>query len=179
MMEKPVSDRAATIMDAAERRIRRSGYEGFSFREIAEEVGVKSASVHYHFPTKELLAAAVARRYADRFVAGLEASIRTGLGPVEACSLAFGRSFHDDGRVCLCAALGAFAEALSDDVAAEVRRFFNLTLDTLTTHGVSRPQAIHALAALEGAMVMARALSDPHVLDEVIAQLSQGAPEAR
>ncbi|WP_157628311.1 helix-turn-helix domain-containing protein, partial [Ensifer sp. BR816] len=46
-------------MDAAEERIRRAGYSGFSFREIAADVGVKSASVHYHFPTKERLAAAV------------------------------------------------------------------------------------------------------------------------
>jgi TetR/AcrR family transcriptional repressor of nem operon len=54
------------ILDAAEARIRRGGYSGFSFREIAVDVGVKSSSVHYHFPTKEMLAAAVARRYTDR-----------------------------------------------------------------------------------------------------------------
>src|SRR3712207_8206920 len=43
---------AERIMDAAERRIRAAGYGGFSFRELAAEVGVKSASVHHHFPTK-------------------------------------------------------------------------------------------------------------------------------
>ena len=52
----------AAIMDAAERRMRIGGFNGFSFREIAADVGVKSASVHYHFPTKENLAAAVTRR---------------------------------------------------------------------------------------------------------------------
>ena len=50
------------IMDAAERRIRELGYNGFSFRDIAADVGIKSASVHHHFPTKPALAAAVARR---------------------------------------------------------------------------------------------------------------------
>ena len=39
---------------------------GFSFRELAADVGVKSSSVHYHFPTKEALAAAVIRRWAER-----------------------------------------------------------------------------------------------------------------
>ena len=43
---------AAAIMDAAERRMRIGGFNGFSFREIAADVGVKSSSVHYHFPTK-------------------------------------------------------------------------------------------------------------------------------
>jgi TetR/AcrR family transcriptional repressor of nem operon len=54
---------AESIMDAAERRIRLGGFNGFSFREVAADVGVKSSSVHYHFPTKERLAAAVVHRY--------------------------------------------------------------------------------------------------------------------
>src|ERR1700727_3456870 len=53
-----MSDIAAAIMDAAERRMRLSGFYGFSFREIASDVGVKSSSVHYPLPTKEKLAAA-------------------------------------------------------------------------------------------------------------------------
>src|SRR5437899_1576737 len=60
-----MSDVATAIMDAAERRIRLGGFNGFSFREIAADVGVKSSSVHYHFPTKEKLAAAVIHRYTD------------------------------------------------------------------------------------------------------------------
>ncbi len=58
-----MSDVAAAIMDAAERRMRKGGFSGFSFREIAADVGVKSSSVHYHFPTKENPAAAVIQRY--------------------------------------------------------------------------------------------------------------------
>jgi TetR/AcrR family transcriptional regulator, transcriptional repressor for nem operon len=50
---------AEAIMDAAELRMRGGGFNGFSFREIADDVGIKSSSVHYHFPTKEKLAAAV------------------------------------------------------------------------------------------------------------------------
>jgi TetR/AcrR family transcriptional repressor of nem operon len=54
-------------MDLAEAHIRNAGYAGFSFRALAAEIGIKSASVHHHFPTKATMAAAVARRYADRF----------------------------------------------------------------------------------------------------------------
>src|ERR1700721_1374918 len=54
-------------MDLAEAHIRSAGYGGFSFRALAAEIGIKSASVHHHFPTKATMAAAVAQRYADRF----------------------------------------------------------------------------------------------------------------
>src|SRR6266404_5647499 len=58
-------------MDLAEADIRKAGYAGFSFRDLAAEIGIKSASVHYHFPTKATMAAAVARRYGDRFLAAV------------------------------------------------------------------------------------------------------------
>jgi TetR/AcrR family transcriptional regulator, transcriptional repressor for nem operon len=57
------------LMDLAEIRIRDAGYGGFSFRNLAADAGIKSASVHNHFPTKALMTAAVARRSADRFFA--------------------------------------------------------------------------------------------------------------
>ena len=60
-----MSDIKTAIMDAAERRMQLGGFGGFSFRELAADVGVKSSSVHYHFPTKEALAAAVIRRCAE------------------------------------------------------------------------------------------------------------------
>ena len=60
-----MSDMKAAIMDAAERRMQTGGFGGFSFREIAVDVGIKSSSVHHHFPTKEELAAAVIRRWAE------------------------------------------------------------------------------------------------------------------
>ena len=49
------------ILKITEEMVRRGGYNGFSFREIAKQVGIKSSSVHYHFPTKEDLGVAVAK----------------------------------------------------------------------------------------------------------------------
>ncbi len=71
---EPPATRANEILDAAERFARTVGYNGFSFRDIAAEIGIKSASVHYHFPTKGDLGAALARRYADRFFERLGAA---------------------------------------------------------------------------------------------------------
>jgi AcrR family transcriptional regulator len=57
-----VKETAERLMDLAEVHIRSAGYDGFSFRALAAEIGIKSASVHHHFPTKATKAAAVARR---------------------------------------------------------------------------------------------------------------------
>lgn len=167
-----MNETANAIMDAAERRIREAGYSGFSFREIAADVGVKSSSVHYHFPTKEALAAAVARRYADRFAEAVDRQVSGGCDLVEAWQRVFRRALHEDGRMCLCGALGATSRDLAPEVAAEVRRFFECGLEKLVAGGVTRDKAIRVLAILEGAMLVANVLDDPASFDLATAALS-------
>lgn len=167
-----MSDRTQAIMDAAERRIRRAGYSGFSFREIAADVGVKSSSVHHHFPTKESLAAAVARRYTDRFETAVEHELAGGAAPLEAWRRVFGRALVGDGRMCLCGALAAVSADLPREVAVEARRFFERGLEMLTGRGgLSRDQATRTLAVLEGAMLVATALGDTKVFNQATAEM--------
>ncbi len=163
-------------MDAAERRIREAGYNGFSFRDLAADVGVKSASVHHHFPTKAALGAAVARRYADRFLGAVEGERGDRL--VAAWRAAFRRALREDGRMCLCGVLGAEAGALPPEVAAEARRFFERGAEALArAHGggpgdaAARDAGLRVLATLEGAMLIARALGDPEAFDRATAAL--------
>ena len=70
-----MNERASQIIDSAIRMIRAGGYHSFSFRQIAAELGIKSASIHYHFPTKEDLGVALTKRYTENFVASLIASV--------------------------------------------------------------------------------------------------------
>lgn len=56
-------DMHEALMAAAKATVQARGYNALSFRELAKEVGIKSASVHYHFPTKGDLGAALARRH--------------------------------------------------------------------------------------------------------------------
>src|SRR5258708_23937170 len=94
-------------MDLAEGHIRHAGYRGFSFRELAAELGIKSASVHHHFPTKATLAAAVVRRYADRFLATVPSlPNKTGDDAISAYLSAFRKALARDRRLCPCGALG-------------------------------------------------------------------------
>ena len=70
-----MDDAKTAIMNAAERRMQLGGFNGFSFREIAADIGIKSSSVHYHFPTKEDLAAAVIRRWSGRTSKNIDAAL--------------------------------------------------------------------------------------------------------
>src|ERR1700761_352664 len=102
-----MSDVAIAIMDAAERRMRGGGFNGFSFREIAGDVGIKSSSVHYHFPTKEKLAAAVVHRYTDRLGEKVDAAVAKGADPYEMLASAFRGTVHSANRMCPVTVLAA------------------------------------------------------------------------
>jgi len=161
------------ILDAAEARARRGGYNAFSFRELAEDVGVKSASVHYHFPTKPDLAEALTRRYAERARERLgDPAELTAKEAVARVTALFRDALIKDDRMCLCGLFGAERDVLPPAVDAAVASFFKLILDYLRTDfsdgtRVGAPEAI--LARLEGALILSRSLRDPAVFDAAIA----------
>ena len=166
MDERIMRDR---ILDAAEARARTGGYHGFSFRELADDVGVKSSSIHYHFPTKGDLGAALAKRYATR--AGDYLGDPAVLGPVEAVdrlSQLFRDALVRDDKMCLCGLFGAEHDSLPPEVAAATGDFFRLVLGYLSTAfgpawAGDAPAAI--LARLEGALIIARTLDDASLFE--------------
>jgi TetR/AcrR family transcriptional regulator, transcriptional repressor for nem operon len=168
-----MSEVADAILDAAERRIRKGGFHGFSFREIAHDVGIKSSSVHYHFSTKETLSAAVIRRYTDRVALLIDRMFVVTPDPVKVWTSAFRETLNSPDRMCPCAVLGATARDLPAEVAAEVQRFFKMCLDKLVVQGVTEDQADQLLATVTGALVVANALNDVAAYDRGIAPLLQ------
>ena len=61
------TSKADEILEVGQELIQTVGYDGFSYRDIADRVGIKSASVHYYFPAKTDLAEAVAEQYRTEF----------------------------------------------------------------------------------------------------------------
>jgi len=115
------------ILAAAERRIRAAGYNAVSFREIAAEVGVKSASVHCYFPQKQGLGAVLVRRYSQIFTAELGQISTTPKSP-ETMFRSYLQLHLDvlviDQLICLCAILGAVFIGFPEKINVEMRRFF-------------------------------------------------------
>jgi TetR/AcrR family transcriptional regulator, transcriptional repressor for nem operon len=175
---------ADAILDAAERMTQALGYNGVSFRDLAAAVGIKSASVHYHFPTKGALAAAVARRYTDRLVSLLETIDVRSRDPKQALApyvAIFRSTLEQDGRMCLCGMLAAETDAIPQEVQVEVQRFVKLNVQWISSaiaraSGAAatsvrvREHAMAVFAALEGAMLVARATGQISTFDAIAAK---------
>lgn len=176
---------AENIKDLAEGYIRSRGYNSFSFREIANDLGIKSASVHYHFPTKSDLAVAVAKRYNERFFEQLGDPQDSEMAPKDLLQryiAAFRSALINDRKICLCGALGAEAESLPEPVVQETRRFFQENLQwlaTVLTRHLSKThtdpavqnRATHMLSTLQGALIVARTLEDDDIFERAIHNL--------
>ena len=160
-----MSDIKTAIMDAAERRMQLGGFGGFSFRELAADVGVKSSSVHYHFPTKEALAAAVVRRWAEETSKHIDEALQKDSDPVRVWTKAFRGTAVSQGHMCPCTVLGAASQDLPPEVSHEVKRFFKMCLDKLKAEGLSATSAAEFLSTITGALVVANALGDATAYD--------------
>jgi len=168
-----MTDIAIAIMNAAERHIRVGGFSGFSFREIAAEVGVKSSSVHYHFPTKEKLAAAVVRRYTEELSERMDRELEVDPDPVRIWTEAFRGTLLSPERMCPCTVLGAASLDLPPEVAAEVRGFFRMCLSKLVAAGLSETAAAEFYSTITGAMVVAVVLGEPAIFDRATSELRE------
>ena len=162
---------ATAILDAAERRMRIGGFSGFSHREIAAEVGMKSSSVHYHFPTKDNLAAAVIRRYIDHFSDLIDRRLETEPDLIKVWTDTFRGTVDAEKRICPCVVLGAGTLDLPPEVAAEVSRFFAMCISKLTKAGLSPNSAAELLSTLTGAMIVSNALHDASLFERATGEL--------
>lgn len=171
-----VTPAATRVLDVAERLIARRGYNGFSYEDIARQIGIRKPSIHHHFATKAELVAVLVQRYTHRFRTALLAiDGRHSQAParLHAYAAVFEQTYRRDRELCVCGILAAEAEGLPAPAAHEVARFFHVNLEWLaTTFAVGAeadelrlPQSatVHALAylaLLEGAMVVGRGLGD-------------------
>ncbi len=71
---RPTDDRRQDLVLAAYHQIAERGFEGLRTREIAGEVGVNVATLHYYFPTKEALISGVLAYAMGLFRATLQPS---------------------------------------------------------------------------------------------------------
>jgi TetR/AcrR family transcriptional repressor of nem operon len=131
------SDRSATadrILDIAQDRIQRRGYNAVSYGDLAEELDLTTAAIHYHFPSKADLVETLVRRY-RRASAQKRASLRSENDTLRDQLTAYVEVFFgimNGGGLCLCGVLAADEPTLPKEVRREVRHFFDEQEDWLT-----------------------------------------------
>lgn len=158
-------DSVTRILNIAENRMRRVGYNAVSFRDIATEMGIKSASLHYHFPKKEDLGCALVQRYAENFDIALTSRTDHLTDPsdkIAAFVSIYRAALGEQYLICLCVVLGSESQGLPESVTTEVRRFVTGHIDWLTTqyraigHATPKAKAQTTLALLQGAMILSQ-----------------------
>src|SRR3954454_23602650 len=183
------ADTASRILDIAERLVQSRGFNGFSYADIAAELNVTKASLHYHFPGKAELGEALIVRYAQRFADALAAIDEQG-GDARVRLGAYASIYGDvlrDHRMCLCGMLAADYETLPEPMQAAVIKFFDENLAWLADvieqgvrEGTLRPSPPPAetaqalLGGLEGAMLVARPYGDVKRFEAAAAGLLTG-----
>jgi TetR/AcrR family transcriptional repressor of nem operon len=166
---------AARILDVAERLVQSRGFNGFSYADVAAELGITKASLHYHFPGKAELGEALINRYARRFAEALR-SIDDGCANMQAKLTAYAELYAGvirEQRMCLCGMLAADYATLPAPMRDAVVRFFDdnqawlervleqgQASGALRYEGPARDEAQLIISALEGAMLVARPYGD-------------------
>jgi TetR/AcrR family transcriptional regulator, transcriptional repressor for nem operon len=165
------TDTAERILDSAERLVQSRGFNGFSYADVAAELGITKASLHYHFPGKAELGEALIGRYAARFAEALEGIDARG-GDAPAKLAAYARIYAEvlrDKRMCLCGMLAADYDTLAKPMREAVVRFFDDNEAWLTAvfaqgqaeaslhpDGSAGEAAQALVGGLEGALLIAR-----------------------
>ncbi|CAB3663357.1 TetR/AcrR family transcriptional regulator [Achromobacter kerstersii] len=122
------------LLQTAENLMRTRGYTAFSYADLAEAVGIRKASIHHHFPTKEDLGEVIVQTYIARVrieLDRIEAQHRHVIGRLESFFMIF-RSSVEGGLLPLCGALAAEMSALPPNLQRLTHQFFDMQLTWLT-----------------------------------------------
>ena len=180
MRNEASSNSRENILAAARRVAQAHGYSGLNFRDLAEDVGIRAASIYHHFPSKADLGAAVARRYWEDSAAALDALLAESsdtAGCLRRYPDTFRKALENDNRMCLCSYMAAEYDELPEAVKKEVQTFADVNVAWLSkvlsaaavvSSEESERRARAIFAAVAGAQLMARSRSDILLYDALI-----------
>lgn len=181
-----LSSTSEEILASARALIMSGGYNGFSYANIAEVVGIRKASIHHHFPSKVDLVRTLVMRYREEAEAGMAAFERNVQSPLDLLKFYSGywaKCIEDASMpFCVCALLASELPSLPPEVAKEVKAFFRFLSKWLTavmkrgakegalTLSSEAPIEAEAfMASIHGAMLSARANGKPEIFAAIMA----------
>ena len=178
----PAIDTKTALLNSAENAARRLGFDGFSYADLAQDVGIRKASIHHHFPSKATLAEALMQRYHENFqdiCADIEASCDTGGAQLAKLIQQYKGGSDEGKRICLCASFSASRDSLPPEVIEKISQFREMVVGWMTKafdkgrtdstiSGVTHPalEARSTMSLLEGAQLAARAEENPALFED-------------
>jgi TetR/AcrR family transcriptional repressor of nem operon len=183
--QRPANTRSR-ILDVSERLVQIRGFNGFSYADVASELAVTKASLHYHFPSKAELGEALIVRYAERFahaLATIDAKLTHAPAKLDAYANLYAEVLREE-RMCLCGMLAAEYQTLPSPIRNAVVAFLDdneTWLVRVLEHGredgslrfgnTAADTAISIVSGLEGAMLLARPYGAIERFETAAAQL--------
>lgn len=177
-----MADTRTQLLDNAQALVQSRGYNGFSYRDLAEIVGVKTSTIHYYFPTKADLAIALLKRYRDlmqELLSGVEKGSHTPEQKLLLLCDRMAQTLCDNGKLCLCGVFAAESSTLPENVVEELQIAIESLEQWITgilREGQSAGQFTFTdstekiakvfFAALQGNLMCARVCSDPETFSE-------------
>lgn len=166
-----------SILDTAQAYVQSRGFNAFSFRDIADEVGIRTASIYHYFPSKADLGREVIRRYRSSLMsalAGIERTSSDGPRRLDELVALLAQSIEKGDRVCLCGILMSDCPTLDEEMRTELISMLEdveAWLASVLKEGravgelqFADPPAVVArtiFASLQGIMMAARAHGEP------------------
>lgn len=187
MMETRI-DTKKLILDIAENLLLDRGYNGFSYKDIADSLNIKNASIHYHFPAKTDLGVAILRRATtrfDRWAGYIDGKDLPYPKKLDEFFLLFKRFVEQKQQICLGGALETDFMTLPAEMQEETRIFISGTLTWLENFlargkkkgafyftGNAKDQALLIISALQGVIQIVR-VTEPSNFDAVVKQIKR------
>jgi len=176
--------KAQEIIQCANALLADGGYNGFSFADIATQVGVRKASIHHHFATKAALVRATVAQHRQAVRQGLQALDASVADPHERlvayCGYWAECIRQSSPPICICALLAAELPSVPEEVAAEVTTHFHdlhawlaatmgqgAATGTLALRDAPAAEAAVFMASIHGAMLAARAAGQPGLFKDI------------
>lgn len=187
--EQRPADTRSRILDTSERLVQVRGFNGFSYADVAAELSITKASLHYYFPSKAELGEALIARYAERFahaLAAIDANLTLAPAKLDAYANLYAEVLRQE-RMCLCGMLAAEYQTLASPIRDAVLAFLDdneAWLALVLEHGredgslrfgnTAADTARSIISGLEGAMLMARPYGAIDRFETTAAQLLAG-----
>ncbi|MBX2853559.1 MAG: TetR/AcrR family transcriptional regulator [Rhodobacteraceae bacterium] len=184
-LEAPKS-KSEQILAAAEALVRQSGYNGISYRHVADEVGISKATLHHYFPTKADLGLAVIERFRSeilKIMCDLHEKEHNPLTKLSKYLGVYTLSLSEN-KLCLCGMLAAEHATLSEQMQTAVTDFFGNHIDWLEIvlreglmsgrlqfEGNPRRHAKMILATMQGGLLVAKAQGSTENLESLTEHL--------
>lgn len=163
------------IVDAAARAIRRNGYDGAGVADIMKDAGLTHGGFYAHFPSREAMLAEAADRAGSESVATMARIAST--SPPERALQTMMEAYLSKAHVeaveagCATAALGSEIPRQAPEVRRAATRRIKEMIDLVARQSPDWGQpgahehALFTVAAMVGALTLARAVDDPKLSD--------------